>query len=204
MPRCDPLPHLDGDVFVIGGGPSLTDFDWSQIEGRNTIGCNQAFDLGSSICKICVFGDEPFWTNFYSDLWKFDGWVVTNKAISHPPHWLHVFGREDEGLCNDGKTLAWNFNTGALATNLALTLGAERVLLLGMDMGGANGATHWHRRGTEIPQAEHYTRFAGGFANVVYGLANGLFPNSRVVNVTNGSSGLRCFPILSFKDMGLK
>lgn len=205
MPRVDPLPFwLGQSAYVIGGGPSLRGFNFTQLAGKHTIGCNHAYKLGKAICEIALFGDEPFWNSEKGGLAGFGGWVVTNKHLPVAPPWLRTYARADEGLCDDGKTLAWNYNTGALAVNLALTLGAGRVLLLGVDLANTHSATHWHHHATEQPNASHYTRFGGGFANVAAGLVSGLFPNSQVVNVVlEGEGALPMFPVKTFVEVGL-
>jgi hypothetical protein len=211
MPRSDPLPRLTGDVFVIGGGPSLRSFDFRQLMGKQTIGCNQAFLLGPGICNICVFGDNPplparsFWREFRDELSQYEGWVVTNHHnLPDRPSWLHRFKRIDEGLCDDGETLAWNRNTGALAINLALTLGADRVLLLGIDLQTHPDATHWHPRAIETPTPDHHSRFADGFSSVALMLSQGMFPGRQVATISDGSPRLTCFPVLTYADVGLK
>lgn len=197
-------------MFVIGGGPSLRSFNFSRLAGKQTIGCNQAFLLGVHTCRVCVFGDNPpppaksFWREFGDELSWYDGWVVTNHPdIPDSPPWLHRFKRIDEGLCDDGETLAWNRNTGALAVNLALTLGASRVLLLGIDLQTVPGATHWHRRAIETPTPEHHARFADGFASVSLMLSQGMFPGRQVVTISDGPVRLDCFPVLTYAEVGL-
>lgn len=210
MPKRTPLPSwMDQDVYLIGGGPSLCKFDWAQLKSLNTIGCNQAFKLGSSICKICTFGDYNFWQKYGTELDFFDGWVATNYLVGGAPDWLHFFKRQNEGLSTT--ELAWNGNTGCSAINLALMLGASRVLLLGFDNGGMEpvnssaelaSRSHWHNDRIEVPTPAHYERFATGFFAVAEALPV-VFPGKRVVNVSNGSSKLKCFAIQSFEDVGL-
>jgi hypothetical protein len=133
----------------------------------------------------------------------YGGWVCTNRpGIPNPPPWLHHFRRKYEGLSNTSRTLAWNFNTGALAINLALLLGARRVYLLGVDLTNAPSATHWHRQGTRPPNTTHHARFGEGFVNVAQALP-ALFPGCSVVNVSGGSSKLRCFPVVPYGAAGL-
>lgn len=132
------------------------------------------------------------------------GHAVTNHhSIPDSPSWLHTYKRIDEGLCDDGETLAWNHCTGALAINLALTLGADRVLLLGIDLQTAPHATHWHRWVIETPTPDHHARFALGFSSVALMLKQGMFPGREVVTLSNGSGRLTAFPILTYADVGL-
>lgn len=204
MPKRIPLPDwTDEDVYVIGGGHSLRGFDFNRLVGCNTIGCNQAFLLGAERCNICAFGDYRFWCNFAPSLHTYGGWVATNYWVMSPPDWLHFFHRIDNGL-GTGDELAWNHNTGCLATNLALLLGARRVYLLGMDMACAPRPqeSHWHDAAIEVPSPENYVRFADGFDSLKLALP-AVYPGREVLNVTDGSSQLRCFPLCSFEQAGL-
>lgn len=208
VPRTDPLPAWSGDVLLIGGGRSLRGFDFTQLQDRCTIGCNQAFMLGPEICKICIFGDYKFWATFCRPLSHFGGWVVSPRhTTTRQADWIHFFNRQDEGL---SKTrLAWNANTGAAAINLALILGAQRVFLLGYDcdMDAPNAtkpeSTHWHDKRIEVPQPQHYDRFLQGFRQVAAALPV-VFPWRQVFNVSNGMSRIDCFPFLTFEDAELK
>ena len=200
MPKSLPLPDWSGsDVFIIGGGPSLSHFDFDLLWGRCTIGCNQAFRLGGDICQICAFGDNDFWEAFEVELQTFGGWVATNYPVPLKPPWLAVYGRQDDGLAV-GPTLAWNANTGALAANLALSLGAARVYLLGMDMDSQGKRTHWHDRPIQPQNQDHYHKFQGGFAQVAQAIPH-VFPGRQIFNVTDGSSKLRAFPQVTFDSV---
>lgn len=208
MPRTDPLPQWMGDVFLIGGGPSLRGFDFTQLWNLPTIGCNQAFLLGPEICKICIFGDYKFWAAFARPLSGFSSWVASPRhTMTKQADWIHFFERQDEGLSTT--KLAWNANTGAAAINLALILGAGRVFLLGYDcqMDADNSAkhesTHWHDKRIEVPQPQHYDRFLNGFRQVARVLPV-VFPGRRVFNVSEGTSRIDCFPVVDFESVGLQ
>lgn len=201
MPNRNPLPDWTGqDVWIIGGGPSLKDFDFEQLAGRNTIGCNQAFQLGSAICKICAFGDYHFWIKFAHELGAYKGWVASNHTLGSPPPWLHFFKRIDDGL-GTGDVLAWNNNTGCLATNLALTLGAKRVMLIGFDMNWDRSLTHWYEP-LEVQTQEHYAKFRWGFQSISEALPR-TFPDTEVINVHDGVSRLGVFKSMRFERFGL-
>lgn len=202
MPKTSPLPNWAGqDVFLIGGGRSLRYFDFSQLKYRNTIGCNQAFELGPEICKISFFGDFRFWEAYKDRLADFAGWVATNYQAPPLAPWVKHFRRQDEGLAGD--SVAWNANSGAAIINLALILGARRVFCLGYDCcGGAEGTNHWHGRAIEQQTPQHYARFLEGFSSVAQSLP-ALFPGREVWNVTEGGSRLEAFPCCSFERAGL-
>lgn len=206
-PRVSPLPDWTGeDVFIIGGGKSLKDegFDWSWLHGRNTIGCNQAFILGVDVCNVCTFGDLKFWDAFKDKLGGvFEGWVATNYWVMNPPPWLKLYKRQDNGLSTT--MICWNNNTGAIAVNLALIMGASRVFLLGFDMHSHHSPqpgknSHWHDQELERSTPEHFGRFRVGFASVQAHLPN-VFPGRKVINVNNGGSTLTAFPQMTLDQV---
>ena len=133
------------DCFVIGGGSSLREFDWTRLYAENTIGCNDAFKHGVDVCKVCVFGDRGWWDAYEEDLAKYNGLVVTNigKCAAGAPTWVKYMEREPFGFHRNA--LGWNGHTGSVAINLAFLFGVKRIFLLGFDMGrGEHDKSNWH------------------------------------------------------------
>lgn len=179
----------DQEVFIIGGGPSLKDFDWTLLHQEYTIGCNTAFTLGEKVCKICVFGDKSWFHVFEEKLSQFKGAVFTNiEAYHHRNHlpWLWTLRRHMTGLHKDG--LGWNGNTGSIAINLALLLGAKKVYLMGYDMQRINDRPNWHdqviRPNACRPQI--YERFVRDFSFVARDW-HLKFSDREIINLTDNS-----------------
>lgn len=193
----------DQDAFIIGGGASLRDFNFEWLKGKNTIGCNDAFRLGPDIVKICLFGDASYFYTRVHDLEKFPGLRVTNCAqlANMPIPWLLRMVRRDRGL-GEGNVLGWNYSTGAAAVNLALTLGATQIFLLGFDMARApDGQSHWHSGyGNRRTRDDQIERFLEGFKEVADGLQ--AYPDVTVWNYSpDGSSALPYFSQINLQDM---
>lgn len=198
----------DRDVYIIGGGSSLKDFPWEVLTGKAVIGCNASFLLGVGVCPVTIFGDISFWYGFRAGLHEYarnGGLVVTNSpraaARTDLPSWLCVMRRIREGLAK--KALAWNGSTGAAAINLALLMGASRVLLLGFDMAaGPGGATHYHNAYGKWSESrnppESFNLFKEKMLCIPRALEE-LFPGRRVLNLTE-NSGLDVFPKHSLKE----
>jgi len=183
------------DAILIGGGPSLTEFDFNLLKGLNTIGCNDAYRLGSEIVNTCVFGDPNWWQKNKWELEKFKGRLVTNaQTLLHLkiPNLLKM-KRIRDGI-HGGDTLGWNYSTGALAINLAISLGAVRIWLLGYDISNKDMKSHWHNHNPKATQDYAFDRFTKGFKMVKTCLPREV----RVFNVTDGSSKLDCFEKVSF------
>ena len=195
------------EVFIIGGGASLRGFDWARLKKEPTIGCNNAFRLGPEVCDICIFGDKKFiFTSrsiprkgYYDELEKFPNPIVsTDKFLwKQKIPWVTVLERKAEGFAIN--KLGWNMNTGSVAINLALVMGAQIVYLLGFDMHlDAEGRPNWHDFVIDTPKAEVYHRMIRGFEKAAPILKE-IYPTRSVINVTNNSD-LNVFPKINFDE----
>jgi len=196
--RWNPEPLWEGaDVYILGGGASLQGFDWSMLKDEFTIGCNSAFRLGVDVCKACIFGDRTFYEKYYKELTNYEGDVYCNSPQITPLliPWLREMPRKQNGLFFEA--LGWAGNTGSSAINLALLLGARRVLLLGFDMKlGAKGENNWHNFSDDEVTDKTFLRFKRGFEGVRRDwLAK--FPDVEIINL-NLDSDLEAFPKMSF------
>ncbi len=179
-------PWKDETTYIIGGGSSLCDFEWSRLHGKHTIGCNDAYKLGVEVCEICIFGDFSWWKHHGESMEEYKGFVVTNvdalnNGLNNKPPWVHFMERLPVGLHK--KELGWNGNTGASALNLAIILGATTIYLLGFDIGIRKGKTNWHNDVIH-PQAvlpTSYVLFSQKWEGVVTALKS--YKNVNVVNL---------------------
>lgn len=187
------------DVFIIGGGNSLEHFDWNLLRDKNTIGCNDAFKRGHKICKICILGDPLWFQSFKRELVRYKGIVFTNSSQLQKTNlpWLWTMPRKFYGLYKDA--LGWNSNTGAVAVNLALLLGAKRIFLLGFDMHlSKDGKSNWHQNRIDKPNERIYSKFLEGFKKLAIDLKE-KFPDVEVINITDDSS-LNLFPKIGVNE----
>lgn len=187
------------EVFIIGGGKSLDGWDFGNLIGEKTIGCNDAYIHGPKICNICIFGDRKFLRaheNGLANFAKSGGLVVTNERHLEIStlSWLNWMPRQNKGLHTDA--LGWNTNTGASAINLALILGAGTVFLLGFDRHRTKGETNWHPNKLDKYTPELYQRMNASDGYMKKDL-NIKFPGCEVINVTDGSD-LPHWPKVSF------
>jgi hypothetical protein len=154
-------------VFVVGGGPSLRGADLSPLADRHVIGVNAAFRLGPWV-DVCWFGDAP-WFDANVEALRLHPAV---KASCHERllriPWVRVLRRgKPAGIETRRDSIAWNGNSGGSAVNLAVHLGAVRIVLLGFDMRTDEGGKHnwheWHNeqkgRLTEPPRNIYEQRF---------------------------------------------
>ncbi len=198
MPMWKPEKDFDGqDVYIIGGGPSLKGFNWRKLIGKNTIGCNSAFRKGSGICNICFFSDIKFIDAFHDELCEYAGRVVTHhpKLRETKIDWLHVVERTKRGLGIDKVTYGGNSGCGAI--NLALMMGAKRVLLLGFDCKpGKDNEPNWHKWQLDAMAPDLHAKFLKGFKQLAEALPL-VFPDREIINL-NPDSAIPFFPFNTF------
>lgn len=202
MPRWTPENKWKGqDVFIIGGGLSLKGFDWGLLKDEFTIGCNDAFLLGEKVCDICVFGDHKWFKVHYSKLAKFKNPIFTNTnhlCDSKTPKWVWWMQRRGSGFHKDA--LGWNENTGALAINLALILGAKKIFLLGFDMKildiakkyNKRNQNNWHENLVQDPNLGSIQKHINAFKSSSSTIEKN-FPGVKIINITDDSD-LDIFP----------
>lgn len=159
-----PVLHPGGTVLCIGGGPSLTTADVERCRGRvaGAIAINDAYRL-APWADVLYAADERWWT------WHQGAPDFTGRKYSLQPgaaRWPGVQVLQntgDDGLETEPTGLKTGRNGGYQAINLAVHLGAVRVLLLGYDMGpDATGRTHWfgdHPQRIESPYATFLAKF---------------------------------------------
>ena len=177
------------EVFIIGGGDSLRSFEFNLLTNEKTIGCNNAYQFGPTICNICIFGDKKWFDHHQPGLERYvkkGGFVITNdrKLESSKLPWLHYMPRKPKGLHLDA--LGWNANTGASAMNLALLMGAKKVYLLGFDRFVKKGRPNWHDHLIDKPNPDVYPRMNAPEGYCVRDLAK-KFPGCTVINLTEHS-----------------
>lgn len=146
-------------VWLIGGGPSLKNFDWSLLEGEIAIGCNRCYERPN--VGVAAFVDGPNAPGFLSwaELGQFgDSWrnytglkvysQLTEKNDGIP---------EDVFVVNRSRTSGTDFdlerglpalnNTGTFALHLAAAFGAKDIRLLGYDMNNTGDTQEHHHDG---------------------------------------------------------
>lgn len=212
------VPRLfEGQTAVVcGGGPSLTLADVQ--EARNApdtflVGINDAYKMCPQL--EVVYGCDLEWWQWpgltglshYEEVMGLGPEVVavtaTKGAAEACPGLKFVEGQHGEGFSTDAETIHYGHNGGFQATNLAMLLGAAKVLLLGFDMRvhdtdldaetGTLGATHWF--------GDHPNKVVSPYALFIrcFERAVELGLPVPVVNCTPRSA-LRCFPTLRLRE----
>jgi len=186
--------------FIIGGGPSLAGFDFSQLRGELVIGINRAFEkidpavifsMDSRLytwIKNGMLGPEAFEKYEKSAARKI--WVDTH-SFKFGPEVLTVPRLEGVGI---GRSLSGGLytgsNSGLAALNLAVVLGANPIYLLGFDLISRDQFQQWWHDGYPTVQRDKvYQTFREEFEEVAPALKK---LGVSVINL-NPESGLTCF-----------
>ena len=218
-----------GDVWIIGGGPSVPrQFDVPEdiiqkvtqgtlppnayspymhpIHDKHVIGVNMSYKLGMWI-DVVMFGDSGFFLKERNGLATFPGIKVSCNTGSQGERWIKHLGRDgshSKGISTNPMLVGWNGNTGGAAINLAVHMGAKRILLLGFDMNlDGTRMQHWHdlygkgpvldeRRKRKLPFSRHITSFS-------FIAADAKRLGVEIINLSPGSS-INDFPKMSVKE----
>jgi len=159
-----------GDVWIIGGGPSIPkQFGipdkiihsvirgtsspsvyspyMASLHNKHVIGVNVAYLIGDWIDMV-FFGDGGFFLQHQERLAKFHGLKVSCSPKTNDLSWVKYLSRDKGrslGISSNPKMVSWNGNSGAAAISVAVHAGAKRVILLGFDMKVSDTHNqHWH------------------------------------------------------------
>lgn len=139
-----PVPRLwPGEtVTICASGPSLTEEDVNYVRGKcRVIVINSTYKMApwADLLYACDWG----WWNKYQP--EFAGMKVSQDVnVLKLGGVLRVPSCDDPGISFDPLRINQGTNSGFQALNLAVLLGAKRVILLGYDMQLTDGKTHWH------------------------------------------------------------
>jgi hypothetical protein len=184
-------------IVCLGGGPSLTPEDVAAVRGRcPVIAINDAYKL-APWADVLYAADAKWWT-WHKGVSTFPGpkYALTPGAA----RWPDVQVLRDTGI--DGLELAptglrTGRNSGYQAVNLAVHLGARRVVLLGYDMSvGPTGRSHWFGDHPDR-QPSPYHHFLAAWPSIVAPL------EALSVDVVNCSrrTVLTVFPCAPLEDL---
>lgn len=163
----------EGDVFILGGGSSLTkQFDIPEevvqavkrkeeslsiyspylkaLHNKHVIAINVLFLLGDWV-DMMFFGDNKFYLAYKRKIADFSGLKVTCHSVftsgfkKEKIKYLPKDNNHFQGISNNPSKVSWNRNSGAAAISVAANAGAKRIILLGFDMClDAEGSQHSH------------------------------------------------------------
>lgn len=183
------IPRIwnNSDVYVLGGGKSLSTFNFNMLKGKNCVGCNDNYLLGPEIIEFVCFGDCNWFLKYHKDqLKKFEATVITNNNNDKISSWVKRCQKTDHRLTLAEDSLCWFQNTGIMAVELACKLGAKNVYLLGFDMKLTDAQANYYNNLKDKPNALLYPRFLKMF-KLFEAQRKSMFPAVNIVNLTESS-----------------
>lgn len=186
-------------AFIIGGGPSIKDFDFSRLRGRGRV---VAVNNAGIEPECAPWADVLYW----SDQRWFD-W--NHKRINDHTGPYKITRKESPRQRTDADIKVLRFFpsklshrsdalggwcSGSSAINLAYLFGARVIILLGFDMRPGN----WHDKHQKPPlDGQHRNKFVP----VLESMAPELLRAGVTVLNTNPASALRCFPFADIEEI---
>lgn len=173
------IPRIwpDRTVYILGGGPSLRSVDVARLKGQRVIACNNAYRLAPWIdVMVCMDQEWPLRSVHPVELPQFSGLKIS-ALKNHRDEKFARFrfrvvrgDKKPRGLSTDPALVHSNHNSGALAINVAVQLGASRIILFGYDMRQVDKHDNWHAdhkplqrdnrsRGLDWPYSEFLPRY---------------------------------------------
>jgi hypothetical protein len=190
--------------FLLGGGPSLTGFDFERLHGRGrVIAINRAFEF-APFADVLFFMDHKFYRICHDIPERFAKW----QAFKGHKIFLNLIGRKLEdvysvrSLGRHGCSLSLKAglfhgnNSGLGALAFALAMGARPIYLLGYDMRHENGRAHFHD-GYGVTQPE---RVSQSFIKDFEMFERERRGRGEIINL-NPRSGLRMFPFSTIDEV---
>lgn len=193
------VPRLfpDSTIVCLASGPSLTPEDVAYCRRKApVIAVNETHQLApwADVLYAC---DAKFW-QAYEGVPEFAGIkFALQKPAGMWPRVTVLDNTGDHGIETDPSGVRNGRNSGYQAINVAIHLGARRVLLLGYDMQMSGTRRHWFgSRPNKLNEDSPYQTFLMAFASMVAPLkALGV----EVINCTRGGA-LQCFPRMALRD----
>ncbi len=144
--------------------------------------------------KRCSLGGGMY--SFHDAIYKGQWFTGSTDFKDHPQvNALQITGQT--GLETEPTGLRHGSNSGYQAINLAVHLGAKRIILLGYDMRQDGGRNNWHDEARPLASPDVYKQsMLPHFDTLVEPL------RERGVEVINATpdSALECFPKISLED----
>lgn len=188
-------------VYIVGGGPSLRNFNWELLRGKNIIAINRAFQV-VPWAQLLYWMDKKFYDWYRDEIKMFKGLKITSIPPDNPEADIIILeGVQRQGIDMRPGFIARSRNSGAGAINLALKTGATRIYLLGIDLQNMDDNTHWHSGYKEFGFSVHssaYTIMQYDFWEIKKAVEEEL-PDICIYN-TSPVSKLTAFPMYSLSQ----
>lgn len=136
------------DVFIVGGGPSLTGFDFSRLDGRRKIVINHSYRYVKNY-DLLVFLDSRFRVEALDrgdDPYSFDCRVLAGPCSGMKTQGNTSVYHIANDPSMDPRFLYGRAQSGLVAINAAIIGKARNIYLLGFDCNFQNGQGHFYSK----------------------------------------------------------
>jgi Methyltransferase domain len=192
-------PRFKGrTIFIIAGGPSVTQEAVDSLRGRPVITVNSSFEK-APWCDY-VFGMDYRWLRHNRRRLReeFAGRVVSTSRAEYWPGLLRLRRFLKPGLTHKRDEVAGRVTSLTCAINLAVHLGAKAIVLLGADGGPAkDGRTHHHSPHPWKVGPKAYEKQAAELAQIVDPLKK---LGIRIVNTSTKTKWGYIFPLMELQS----
>lgn len=185
----------DETVFVIGGGPSVTQSDVDRLKGRKVIVVNSSH-LKAPWADILFFMDNRWYEKKQDVVKNWPKIVATTNEIAARKDMKISYIVPDKRPGFFESALRRGGSSGHNAVALAIACKAKRVVLLGFDMRVVNGRTHHH----DDYKEEFTARYHGFMTGFKGWNADALKVGVEILNATPDSE-LKEFPFVRLDDV---
>lgn len=197
-PKTTSVPRLwqNETAVCVAAGPSLTQADVDYCRGKaKVIVINRSYELAKWAEAMYACDSRLWkWVNGAPD---FPGLKFTLDPMAKRWPGVRLLGKgPHQGLSLDPAKLCLGGNSGYQALNLAVLLGATRILLLGYDMGvSSKGKQHWHGDHPNKMRSPYQT-FLNNYPTLVEPLTKA---GIEVINCSR-ETRLKCFPRMTIEE----
>lgn len=186
-------------IAILASGPSLArwQIDHAVARADRVIAINTTA-LSVPEPAICYAADGAWWKVYHDAIARLghEGWT-TDEAAARDYGLRYIPSRVGRGLCREPFVLHQGMHSGFQAIQLAVHLGARRILLAGYDMQWSGGAPHHHGH---HPSPLRQPDGIAGWLKFYPALAADLAAEGiEVVNATI-ETALTCFPRADLRD----
>jgi hypothetical protein len=198
--------------FIIGGGPSLSGFDFNRLKDKGKIIATNKSFYDCMFADICYFmdGSDSSFYGFvtggklgpdYKRKWsEFKGLKIYLNIPGRKIDKEKVYSIRSLGMVGLSRSLKKGMyhgnNSGTGALYLAIILKANPIYLLGMDGRFTKGKSHYHEGYPSKHKENVYKTFVRQFEHV-----SKFMVNSRIkIYNCNFNSAVRCFPFKSIEE----
>jgi hypothetical protein len=136
-------------ILILASGPSLTEADLLQARSAQHAGSIRSIVINSTFRKApwadLLHGGDARWWNANPDALSFPGLKICSSqrgAEPWPAGVRKICSRQVEGISVHPRYISNGANSGHQAINLAVHLGAAKIVLLGFDFSVAAGSHH--------------------------------------------------------------